>query len=120
MNYKEILSITINGKQNAIRISKNVIKALGNPKYVCLRVNNNYSSIAILPCSSGDPLSFKVPDEFISKAKSDFRIHSKCFVRSVFTGSRFDVDLSYVFIGTFLEKNNAVVFETSTVKILEQ
>ena len=120
MNYKDILSITINGKQNTIRVSKNVIKVLGLPDYVCLRVNKDYSSIAILSCSSKDLLSFKVPDNFIDDPNGDFRIYSKRFIRSVFGVMSFNYDSSYLFFFFFLEKNNAIVFDVHEAIFLEQ
>lgn len=120
MKYKDILSITINGKQNTIRVTKNVIKILGLPDYVCLRVNNDYSSFAILSCSSKDLLSFKVPKDFITNPRGDFRIYSKRFIRSVFSGKGLRNDSSYLFYGYYLEKNNAVIFNVSEAKYLEQ
>lgn len=120
MNYKDILSITINGKQSTIRVTKNVIKILGSPEYVCLRVNKDFSSIAILPCLSTDLLSFKIPDDFIDNPRGDFRIYSKRFARSVFAGSNLDFNSSYLFYGEYLEKNNAIIFDVSKAKFLEQ
>ena len=52
--------------ENCIGISKDAIKALNKPKYISLRVNTKLRSIAIIPCTQNDPMSFEVPQKLFT------------------------------------------------------
>ena len=56
------LEISFYGKGNAINIGKDVVRILGAPSYICLKVNRSMDSIIITPCEKRETLSFKVPD----------------------------------------------------------
>ena len=44
------LEISFYGKGNAINIGKDVVRILGAPSYICLKVNRSMDSIIITPC----------------------------------------------------------------------
>lgn len=108
------LCVSIQGRWNRIRVSKNVIRALGLPDYVSLRVNENYTSFLILPCDSKDLMSFKVPTGITSSNKKEFRIFSKAFVDSILEKNGFDTERTYKLYGKYLRDKNAVLFRMIT------
>ena len=40
---------------------RSIIKSLGYPIHVCLRINDSNRSFAIIPCEAYDVMSFKIP-----------------------------------------------------------
>ena len=113
------LQISINGSWYSIRIHKSIIRALGSPEYIGLRVNEAISSIAILPCQSTDFMSFRVPDDFVGTKKVDFKIYSKGFVTGILEKCRLNTNACYLIYGRHLENNNAIVFDVSKAKQIE-
>lgn len=110
------LQISLNGSWYSIRIHKSIIRALGSPEYISLRINESIPSIAILPCKSTDFMSFKVPDDFAGNKKVDFKIYSKGFVIGILEKCRLDTEACYIICGKHLGNKNAIVFNVKTAK----
>jgi hypothetical protein len=106
----ENLCISIQGRWNRIRISKNVVRVLGSPDYVCLRVNEKLTSFAIMPCDSKDLMSFRVPPGLSGYTKKDFNIYSKAFIVSILEANDFDITRTYRLYGKYSNEKNAVIF----------
>ena len=104
------LCVSIQGRWNRIRISKNVVRVLGSPEYVCLRVNENLTSFAIMPCDSKDLMSFRVPPGLSGYTKKDFNIYSKAFIVSILEANDFDITRTYRLYGKYSNEKNAVIF----------
>ena len=94
-----------------IRVGKGVVKALGEPEYICLRVNARMDILALRPCGPGDQMSFKVPPDFTEKREQLFRIFSKQFVRSFLEQNHLNPDITYSVDGEYSEKDHAVFFD---------
>lgn len=103
-------TLTFQGKRNTINIGIDVIRLLGEPKYVCLLQSLEGDSVAITPCEPENNMSFEVPERFLVDRNSKFQIHSKQFVRTVLTSCGMDPDNTYVFAGENDAARNAVVF----------
>jgi hypothetical protein len=101
------LAITLLDAGTRIHISKDIIRVLSFPRYVCLRINHEKNSIIIKECESTDPMSFEVPTDLFSK-NVKFRISSKAFVNSVLLANGLDVDGTYTFEGEYIEEYNVV------------
>lgn len=114
------LSISILAKFRTIRVHKNVIRALKNPEFVCLRVNEDMSSIAILPCESSDLMSFRVPDGLLENQRTEMRIYSKSFIQTILSRNGLDTQASYSLHGKFLEGSNAIIFSFSEDEIIKR
>lgn len=114
------LSISILAKINTIRVHKNVIRALRNPDYICLRVNEDMSSIAILPCESSDLMSFRVPEGLLENQRADMRIFSKSFIQTVLSRNGLETQATYSLFGKYLEGNNAIIFSFSDDDIIKR
>ena len=67
----------------SLTIGKDIIKSLGYPKHVCLRINESNRSFAIIPCEANDVISFKIPERLFTDHKCVFRINSKSFLISL-------------------------------------
>ena len=72
--------ILIQPYKYTLTIGKDIIRVLGFPKFVCLRINEVNNSFAIIPCEEHDVMSFKVPDRLLTDHHSVFRINSKQFI----------------------------------------
>ncbi len=90
--------------------TEQVIRILGAPPHVCLRVTEDNSSIALAPCEAKDVMSFKVPDTLFADRHCIFRICSKQFVRNIMAINGMNPLQSYSFDGIYSEKQNAIMF----------
>lgn len=109
---KPKLYLSILGKENAIGIGKEVIKALGVPQYITFKVKDNNGSIIIVECEKEDVMSFKVPERFLNPdGQKNFRLHSKMYVEALLKSLGLAIDKSHYYSGIYSSENNAVVFK---------
>lgn len=109
-NELDNLCVSIQGRWNRIRISKSVVRVLGSPDFVCLRVNETLTSFAIMPCDSKDLMSFRVPPGLSGNMKKDFNIYSKAFIESILEANGFAIERTYRLYGKYSSEKNAVIF----------
>lgn len=111
INYSEMkhLELFFLGKHDQISVGKDIVRLLGKPKYVCIRVDKMYKSILLRPCESSDPMSFKVPDNLFDDASNVFRIRSKEFVEFILQVNGLEPKQSYSFKGKYLAEHNSVI-----------
>lgn len=111
-NSVKILSpyILLQPYQNGITISKDVVKCLGFPTHICLRINEITNSFAIIPCEQDDVMSFKVPEKLLTDNHCVFRIHSKRFMLNLILKYDLDIKNVYTCKGIYSQKLNAVIF----------
>lgn len=108
------LNITVKGARNRIYISKDVIRALGIPPYVCIKVNEDMSSLAIQPGEEKEYMSFKVPEKLFDSHKHEFTVHSKSFVYTLLSANKLDTTKNYPLRGICSQLENAIVFKLKT------
>ena len=117
MNTEKVISgklnISIQGDERLIRIGKKVVATIGNPDCICLRVSEEYDSLAILPCEANDYMSFPVPPGFREESGKKFRIYSKSFIQDFLTLNGLSGNKSYVLNGSYSKSTNAVIFPAS-------
>ena len=87
----EHLGIVVFGNQVCISVGKDIIRLLGNPAYICIRINSNYNSVLFKPCEEHDPMSFKVPAKLLIDHRCTFKIHSKMFVQCLLLANNLDL-----------------------------
>lgn len=109
--------ILIQPYKYTITIGKDIVRALGFPKYVCLRINESSNSFAIIPCEEHDVMSFKVPERLLSDHHTVFRINSKQFVLNLILKYDLDVSCVYGCRGAYGQKVNAVIVNLSKENI---
>lgn len=105
------VEISIQGKRDAVGIGKDVIRLLGSPSHVSLKVNEDGSKMVIAPCDADDVMSFKTPDKLFSDHRCVFRITSKSFVHDIMTCNNMERELSYTIPGMYSEKQNVACFD---------
>lgn len=105
-----LLTLSFQGKHNRISVGKDVVRALGVPSYVCIRISETKDSIAMMPCEPADFMSFRVPDKLLSDHHCVFRIHSKEFVHGILVRQGINLDDTLVVTGSLCQKNNVVTF----------
>ncbi len=105
------LRITIKGPRNRIYIGKDVIRALEFPPFICVKVNEDMSSLAIQPGEEKEYMSFKVPERLFESNKVEFTVHSKSFVHTLLAANGLDGQMNYPLMGVYSEPGNAVVFK---------
>ena len=101
--------ILIQSYRSSLTISKDIIKSLGYPKHVCLRINESNRSFAIIPCEANDVMSFKIPEKLFTDSKCVFRIHSKSFILNLLLKYNLDPTVVYSCKGIYSQKLNAVI-----------
>ena len=101
--------ILIQPYRYTITIGKDIVRALGFPKYVGLRINEINNSFAIIHCKEHDVMSFKVPERLLSDHHTVFRINSKQFVLNLIIKYNLDVSCVYGCRGAYGQKINAVI-----------
>lgn len=112
------LTITLQGKEGAIGIRKNVYRALGSPRFICLRVSYKQNSLLLRACESKDLMSFEAPDGFAENHHINFRMHSLRFVQDMLISNKLDGDCTYVLEGDYSKKHNAIIVPISSAVLL--
>ncbi len=106
---------TIAGKKKRMHFAKDVIRVLGGPTFVCLKVNQEFDAFLITPCDSKQYMSFQVPYNYLLEPTKEMDVVCKSFVDTLLTKNGLDINETYLISGTYIEKNNAVVFQMADV-----
>lgn len=110
------LTICLKGARNKIYIGKDVIRVLGAPKFVCIKVNETFSSLVIQPGDEKEYMSFKVPEKLFVTHKSEFTINSKRFVGELLRVNGLDPAVNHPLVGAYSEKANSVIFNVTSTE----
>ena len=82
-----VIEITLQGGRNCISVGKGVIRALGEPSHVSLKISDNHDSLSVFPCDEDDVMAFRVPVKLLIDHHCVMRINSKRFAYSFTTNS---------------------------------
>ena len=104
------IEMSLQGKHNCISIGKGVIKALGTPTHVSLKISDAHDSISVFPCDEDDVMAFRVPAKLFVDHKCVMRINSKRFVLGIMKTNNLDTSRTYTLSGEYLKEKNAAVF----------
>ena len=104
------LRISFYGKQNTVQIGKDVVRVLGAPQFISIRINKDMSSILLEAAEEQHKLAFKVPTDLYTNNNAHMKIKSVAFVNSVMTRNALESTQTYLIEGIYSEKNNAVIF----------
>jgi len=104
------LHISVSDLEYDIYVGKDVIRALGVPKHVCVLKGKDKQSIAIVPCRGKYPLSFAVPDDCLTNENRKLRIHSIPFVDELLRANNLESGKTHSITGVYSSRINAVVF----------
>lgn len=104
---KLVLSV-IKGR-GRIGICKNIIRRLGGPSYITIRIRSDGRAMLIEPCERDDCMSFKVPDDLLTVSRLEFRIYSTSFVRTIRAINGLDENITNNFCGYYCANENVVV-----------
>ena len=104
------LCITIKGPRNRVYIGKDVIRALGFPAFICIKINEDMSALAIQPGEEKEYMSFKVPERLFDSHKVEFTVHSKRFVHELLAVNGLSPNQNQPLYGQHSPKDNAVIF----------
>lgn len=105
-----IIEMTIQGGRNCISIGKGVIRALGEPSHVSLKISDNHDSISVFPCDEDDVMAFRVPTKLLIDHHCVMRINSKRFVHGIMRSNGMDITRTYTLSGEYLKDKNITVF----------
>ncbi|MCD8013525.1 MAG: hypothetical protein LUG99_10170 [Lachnospiraceae bacterium] len=104
------LQMTIYGRRACIFLTKDVIRVLGVPGYVCFKVNEAWDSIVVMPCADKEQMSFRVPDNILfTEKKMEFK--SKAFTDALMDRNVLNHQGTYHVPGLYYENCNVVVFD---------
>ena len=104
------IELTMQGARCCISVSKGVIKALGKPSHVSIKISDNHDSLSVFPCDEDDVMAFRVPVKLFTDHKCVMRINSKRFVHGIMKTNQMDISKTYVLSGEYLEEKNTAVF----------
>ena len=108
--------MTISGREDTIRLGRDVVLGLGEPEYIKILVSDTYNELVFTRCSDKEPMAFKVP-KVTNSYNYRMRMYSKEFVHDVLRRNRLMEMESYVFKGRYLnEQNSAIVFSLETAE----
>ena len=105
-----IIDLTIRGAGNCISIGKGVIRALGEPSHVTLKISDNHDSLSVFPCDEDDVMAFRVPAKLLIDHHCVMRINSKRFVHGIMLTNGMDTTRTYTLSGEYLADKNVCVF----------
>lgn len=105
-----VIEMTIQGGRNCISIGKGVIRALGEPSHVSLKISDNHDSISVFPCDEDDVMAFRVPTKLLIDHHCVMRINSKRFVHGIMRSNGMDITRTYTLSGEYLKDKNIAVF----------
>jgi len=109
-NKEHAIRISISGFRRAIFVGRGIVKVLGNPSHVGLKVNKDMTSIILFATQPSDPMSFRVPLNFGIKNGCLFKITSKQFVRQLTAKNGFDDNKNYTIYGYFIAEKGVAIF----------
>lgn len=111
------LEISIYGRVNVINIGKDVLRVIGAPSHICLKINKEMDSFAVMPCEPAEPMAFKVPDDIMFNTRKQMKVTSRSFVIGLLSINGLEFEHTYKISGIYSENNNAVVFNMSDIWI---
>lgn len=110
------LGLTISAKQSQLTISKDVIRILGSPSYVCVLQGKDKQSVAVACCEASHPMSFKVPENLLMDNRCNMRICSQQFIDRLVEANNFSPLEFHRVEGKYLPELNAVVFPIKVMR----
>lgn len=113
------LTASFYGKEFRIHFAKDILRVLGKPHYICIKVNKDLSSFIITSCEGKMNMSFHVPESLFSENGVKMRIGSQGFVLDLYLKNGMDVGQTYRVDGIYLRKHNAVVFNMKEAVLFE-
>ncbi len=111
------LEISIYGRINVIHIGKDVLRVIGAPSYICLKINKKMDSFVVMPCEMTEPMAFKVPEDIMLNTRKQMKVTSQSFVIGLLSINELEFEHTYKISGIYSENNNAVVFNMSDIRI---
>lgn len=111
------LRISLYGRTHVLQIGKDVVRVLGAPPYLALRINQEMDSLLIESAMEKHKLSFKVADDLYVNKNRQMTITSISFVIGLMTRNAMNLEETYQIEGVYSEKNNAVVFNLKNARL---
>jgi len=104
------IELSIQGARNCIGVGKGVIRALGSPSHVTMKISDTHDSLSVFPCDEDDVMSFRVPVRLFCDHSCVMRINSKRFVHGLMISNNMDVSRTYTLSGEYIPDKNVAVF----------
>jgi len=104
---------------NTIRIHRNTLSYLGNPKFIQFMINPNTNEIIIKKCNSNDIGSERIRWEVLNENNKSCEFYSKSLIKLIRTVFYNDQDTNkYCFTGRYINAENLAIFDIITHKNL--
>ena len=94
------IELSIQGARNCIGVGKGVIRALGSPSHVTMKISDSHDSLSV----------FRVPVRLFCDHSCVMRINSKRFVHGLMLSNNMDVSRTYTLSGEYIPDKNIAVF----------
>ena len=100
--------------EGCISVGKDVIRALGEPRFISILKNDEKKTLLIIPCGENDSLSFKVPEDLLENTNKKLRIYSFRFVEDLRVMYGYSNIKIIRLIGVYDSSMRSVIFELGT------
>ena len=98
-----------------IHIGKDVLRVIGTPSHICLKINKEMDPFAVMPCEPAEPMAFKLPEDIMLNTRKQMKVTSQSFVIGLLPINGLGSEYTYKISGIYSENNNAVFFNMSDV-----
>lgn len=109
-----VIEMSLQGARNCISIGKGVIRALGAPTHVSLKISDTHDSISVFPCDEDDVMAFRVPTKLLKDHRCVMRINSKRFIHGIMRANDLDITKTYTLSGEYIKDKNTAIFSLVT------
>ena len=90
-------------------LGKDVIRVLGSPAYICVLQRKDRKAIAITPCATEHPMSFKVPGRLLTDGQCRMMINGIQFIQVLLEANGLTAGKDHQFKGRYDAEKNAVI-----------
>lgn len=102
-------NISFNYYGNKIRVYKQLIDVLGNPKYIQFLINTEDLLLYVRGTDKHDSNCLEVP-KFNGKKKFCYELHGRYFIKKISSLAGWTLGGLYVIQGKYLEQYNLIAF----------
>ena len=108
------LILTLNLREDYISLNEGTLEALGHPRQIQLRLNEEKASLALMPCSMSDAEAVVVPNDPVIR----YEIGAKYLLRKIKNITGWEDDSPRACEGEYIASHQVVLFNlTNSVPV---
>ena len=100
------LLLTLNLKEDYISLNEGTLEALGRPRQIQLRLNDEEASLALMPCSMNDAEAVVIPNDQVMR----YEIGARYLLKRIKRSTGWEDDYPRSCEGEFIPSHQVVLF----------